>query len=206
MWESWIQTYGYLAVFVGGIFEGETMLILAGYAISRGYLDPLPTFVLAAAGGALGDATYFFLGRRFGPAAIRRFRFLRSLRARATLLLRRRGRTAAFLTRFMYGLRIILPLMMGAARFPVPLFLGYNALGALTFAAVYLTLGHLFGAAITRMLGRLRMPDLWILAALAALGAVIWALHEWRLYHNAPPIEEELSAPPDESDSRPAAD
>jgi hypothetical protein len=57
--QQWIETYGYWAVFLGGIFEGETVLIVAGYAISQGYLQVVPTFLLAAAGGFLGDFAYY---------------------------------------------------------------------------------------------------------------------------------------------------
>jgi membrane protein DedA with SNARE-associated domain len=205
MWAHWIQTYGYLAVFLGGVLEGETILIIAGYSISQEYLAPVPTFVLAAAGGAFGDFVYFNIGRRYGPRAIRRFPFLRPLRARAALILRRWGRLAAFLTRFAYGLRIALPMTMGAARFPIPVFLIFNLFGALTFAAVYLSLGFLFGHAIEDLLGRVRPFEKWILLGLVATGAVFWAVREWRLYHAEPEDDdsdeavEAAASRPDES-------
>ena len=34
-----IESYGYLAVFVGAFLEGETILALAGLAAYRGYMD-----------------------------------------------------------------------------------------------------------------------------------------------------------------------
>ncbi len=61
MWAPYIQTYGYWAVLLGSILEGETILILAGYSIHRGYLDFLPTLLLAVAGGWLGDLFYLSL-------------------------------------------------------------------------------------------------------------------------------------------------
>ncbi|MGI9181485.1 MAG: DedA family protein [Longimicrobiaceae bacterium] len=185
MWAPYIQSYGYWAVLLGTILEGETVLILAGYSIHRGYLAFLPTLLLAAAGGALGDFFYFSLGRRYGPAATRKFRFLRPLRARATLLLRRWGRPTAFLTRFAYGLRIALPVTMGAARMRPAVFLPFNLLGALTFALVYLTLGYLFGEAMEELLGRVRPYERWIFLGLITTGVLIWAVRQWRLYHES---------------------
>jgi membrane protein DedA with SNARE-associated domain len=179
---SWIESYGYWAVFFGGMLEGETVLILAGYSISRGYLDPLPTLLLAAAGGATGDFIYYSIGRRYGPTLIRRFPPLRRLRARAVLFVRRWGRQTAFLTRFIYGMRIILPMSMGSARFRPSVFIPYNVMGALSFAALYLTLGFLFGQTVQEMLGRVRPYERWILLALVLLGAIIWGIREWRLY------------------------
>ncbi len=59
----------------------------------------------------------------------------------------------------------------------------FNALGAITFVTVYLTLGYLFGETIEDLLGRVR-PYERIILGLLLLGALIWAVREWRLYHN----------------------
>jgi membrane protein DedA with SNARE-associated domain len=172
MENAWIEQYGYWAILIGAMLEGETVLVAAGYALSGGYLRPLPTFLCAVLGGMLGDVTYYLLGRRFGTALIGRFRLLRRLRARAVLLLRR----------------------FGAARFPVPLFLFYNGLGALAFGAVYLTLGYLFGEAIEEVLLRTRASEPWILLGIAALGLILWSLREWGLFRRADDAEEEPPA------------
>lgn len=185
MWAPFIQTYGYWAVLLGGLFEGETILILAGYAVSRGYLEFLPVLLLAVCGGAAGDFAYFMLGRRYGPRLIRSFPTLRRLRARAILVLRRWGRFTAFITRFAYGLRIVLPVTMGAARMPTALFLTFNLLGAFTFALVYLTLGYLFGEALQELLGRVRPYERWILLGVIVTGALVWAAREWGLFRSS---------------------
>jgi len=40
--EHYLQQYGYLAVFVGAILEGGTLLTMAGFAAHQGYLKMLP--------------------------------------------------------------------------------------------------------------------------------------------------------------------
>src|SRR5260370_41283512 len=68
-----LATYGYLAVFVGSLLEGETVLILAGFAAHQGYLSfPLVAGV-AFCGGTLGDQSLLFLGPRYRQGAFRRF-------------------------------------------------------------------------------------------------------------------------------------
>ena len=61
-----LEHYGYLAVFVGTFAEGESMLLLGGYAAHMGYLA-LP-WVLATAyvAAVASDQLYFRLGKRFG--------------------------------------------------------------------------------------------------------------------------------------------
>ncbi|MBV9775308.1 MAG: DedA family protein [Gemmatimonadetes bacterium] len=196
--QSWIEQYGYWAVFVGGILEGETTFLLAGYAVSQGYLHPFATFLAAVAGGCTGDNGYYWLGRLHGPTLMRRFPFLRRLRARATLLLRRWGRATAFLTRFFYGLRIVLPMSMGAARFRFPLFFLFELMGSLAFAAIYLSLGYLFGETLQEFLGRIRPYEKFVVAGLLLLGAVVWAVREWKLLHPRPEeIEAETAEEPE---------
>lgn len=184
MLASWIESYGLWAVFFGMLLEGETVLILAGYAASQGYLPLLPTLLLGAGGGALADSLYYGVGRRYGPALIRRFAALRRLRARAVLFVRRWGRQAAFLTRFMYGMRIVLPMSMGAARFRPRVFLPFNGLGALAFAALYVSLGYFFGRTVQDLLGRVRPYETWVVLGLVVVGAIVWGVREWRLYHS----------------------
>ena len=55
--------YGYAAVIIGSFFDGETVIVLAGFAAHQGYLK-LP-FVLAFGflGAILGDQLYFHIGR-----------------------------------------------------------------------------------------------------------------------------------------------
>ena len=57
-----IQGYGYWAVAAGAFLEGETMLLVAGAAASRGHLS-LPAVEAVAALACLGgDQLWFYLG------------------------------------------------------------------------------------------------------------------------------------------------
>jgi membrane protein DedA with SNARE-associated domain len=185
MLAPYIQTYGYWIVFFGSVLEGETILILAGYSVSRGYLDFVPVLVLAVAGGMAGDATYFLLGRKYGPRVIRRFPGLRRVRARAVLFMRRWGRFTAFMCRFAFGLRVVLPLTMGASRVRPALFFTFNLLGATSFAALYLTLGYLFGEAMEELLGRVRPYERWIVLGVITLGVLAWLIRKWWLFRTS---------------------
>ena len=69
MLESLIDTYGYIAIFIGTLLEGETVLVLGGFAAFRGYLS-LPYVILTAfIGSMLGDQFFFYLGRTHAQCA-----------------------------------------------------------------------------------------------------------------------------------------
>ena len=61
-----LQQYGYIVVFVAGLFEGETILMLGAFAVHQGYLSLGPLIACGAAAAFLTDQFYFHLGRRKG--------------------------------------------------------------------------------------------------------------------------------------------
>ena len=61
---SLITQHGYWLLALACIAEGETVLILAGFAAHRGYLDIRWVMLVAALGGFAGDQTLFWLGRQ----------------------------------------------------------------------------------------------------------------------------------------------
>ena len=50
-----VGTHGYWVLFVGCFLEGETLLLLAGFAAHRGYLNLGTVIALAAVAGFAGD-------------------------------------------------------------------------------------------------------------------------------------------------------
>jgi len=175
---SWIESYGYWAVLLGGLLEGEGAFLFAGWGASQGHIHPLPTFLLAMAAGSAADSTYYWLGRAHGPKLVRLFPSLRRERARAVLVLRRWGSVAAFFLRFAYGLRIGLSISMGAARLRFPVFLVFNLLGSALFAGLYLTLGYVFGEAVWEVFSRIPVREGLLALAVAGAGWLAW--RAWR--------------------------
>ena len=62
--EDIIIRYGHLAIFVGCLLEGETILVRGALAAFRGYLDLERVILVAVIGSFIGDQLYFYLGRR----------------------------------------------------------------------------------------------------------------------------------------------
>src|SRR4051812_36922305 len=104
-----VETYGYIAVFVGAFLEGETLLALGGLAASRGYLDFTAVTLVALVAGFLGDQFFFFLGRHRGQALLRRFPHWERRAQRFDALFARWHAPLIVALRFMYGLRIVGP-------------------------------------------------------------------------------------------------
>ena len=70
---SLITHYGYAALIIGSMAEGETITLLGGVAAHQGLLK-FPLVVLSVAlGGMIGDQVLYLLGRRYGGKILRRF-------------------------------------------------------------------------------------------------------------------------------------
>jgi len=172
-----IQNYGYLAVAAGTFLEGETVLLLAGAAASRGHLDLPVVMAIAALASSAGDQLCFLLGRRYGEALLARLPRLRQRADRARELLARHATLVILSVRFLYGLRIAGPMAIGMSGVRWLRFASLNLLGAIVWAIVVASIGYGFGRVLTHLLaqafGRLDSEELWWLVA-AAVGIVSW--------------------------------
>ena len=168
-----LNSYGYLALFVGAFLEGETILVLAGFAVQRGYMDFWWVSATAFAGSFLGDQLYFHLGTHWGARWIARRRSWQGPAARARRLLDRYGALFVLVFRFLYGLRTVSPFVIGIGGYPRGRFLALNMIAAAIWAVSVAGLGYGFGEAFVSVIERVKTYELHAFGAIAATGAVL---------------------------------
>jgi membrane-associated protein len=133
------------------VLPSETLLVALGVA-TAGSADPRIAFlVLCAAAGAFGgDNISYFIGRRFGPFAERRF-FSTDKGARrrawAERSLRRFGVPLIIVCRFIPGGRTAVTLSCGIVGYPRRRFIPATAAAGLIWALYAFFLGRLGGKA-----------------------------------------------------------
>lgn len=175
--EQLILTHGYWVLALGVLAEGETILVLAGFAAQRGYLH-LPWIILIAALCTLvEDQAFFHLGRRKGKAFLKN---RPAWKAKASVVLRKLAfhRYAVVLGfRFLYGLRTISPFVIGMSPIPSWQFLALNVVSAGIWATSFCLLGYLFGTAMEAVLGKIHQYEAAMAVGLALAGLVIWGVH-----------------------------
>ena len=175
-----LLNYGYFAVFLGTFLEGETILIMAGFAAHRGYLDLRWVMAVATAGSFMGDQLYFYLGARYGWHILNRFPKLKPRAARVQALLERYHLPLIPGIRFMYGLRMVGPLAIGMSSVSWARFFALNLLGAILWAVLIGGSGYLFGNAMELVLADLRHYEEALLALIAIGGIIVWLNYRWR--------------------------
>jgi membrane protein DedA with SNARE-associated domain len=181
-----IQQYGYLAVFVGSVLEGETLLVLAGLAARRGYLALQWVIVVAATGAFIGDQLCFFAGRRLGPRVLARWPRLQPSMLRADALLTHYGAFLVVGLRFTYGLRLGGVLAVGMSRMSWLRFACLNLVGALLWAPIIAGGGYALGHAVAPLLEHGGYGEYFMFATVIFIGAVVWLLARRREHRYIP--------------------
>ena len=165
--------YGYAALALGCFLEGETLLLLAGVAAHAGYMSfPVVVFV-AFVCGTLGDQLYYAIGRRYGDALLGRWPRFELPATRVRRAIKRHSEWLIVGVRFMYGLRLVGPVVIGMSEVPPWRFVVFNVLGAALWAFTVAGAGYVFGHAIEWLLADI---ELFEKAALVCAGVVLVAL------------------------------
>jgi membrane protein DedA with SNARE-associated domain len=177
--------YGYAVVF-GGVFlentglpvPGETAL-LAGAALAHfGQLSLGRVIVTAIAAAILGDNLGFFIGRHGGRRLAERHGWRVGLTPGRLLefdrFFLRHGPKTVFAARFITGLRVVGAVLAGGSGMKWPVFLFFNATGAVVWCTAIASAGYSLAyswATLERWIGR---SGLLALALVAAVGIIGW--------------------------------
>jgi len=176
---SIIDLYGYPVLFIATLLEGETVVALSGFAAYQGYLA-LPIVILVALLGAIiGDQTLFLFGKYKGREFLENHPELHGKVVRVHQLLEKYQNVFIFGSRYLYGFRLILPIVMGTSNIRFRRFFFWNMLGALVWASLFSLIGFFFGGAIEAILGNIKKFEGYVALAIIV---IILVVHQvvWR--------------------------
>ncbi|MFE8069861.1 DedA family protein [Marinobacteraceae bacterium S3BR75-40.1] len=176
--EGLIATYGYAAVGIGTFLEGETILVLAAFAASRGYLELPWVIVWAFLGTFFGDQLYFHIGRSKGQQFLQKRPSWQARSGKVFAWLERHPIGLILGFRFLYGLRTVTPFIIGASRVSTAQFLVLNLIGSVVWAIVFGVLGYVFGYTLELLLGDIKKFEVIGFVALGSIATVAW-LTRW---------------------------
>ncbi|SDS06135.1 membrane protein DedA, SNARE-associated domain [Pseudomonas asplenii] len=189
---SLLATYGYWAIFIGCLLEGESILILGGMAAHQQVLNLWTVIFWASLGGMLGDQLLFWAGRFFGTRLLPRLHRQQATIDRVTGLIVRYPLASVFSVRFLYGMRLVGPLVIGASGLSPLRFSVINLFGALVWATLFASGGYWAGEFLEEMFGNLKPYRLPIAVGVVLLMAGIALIRHQRARRKARRSEAEL--------------
>ncbi|RMF10616.1 MAG: DedA family protein [Candidatus Neomarinimicrobiota bacterium] len=170
-----LTTYGYWALFIGILMEGETILVLAAFLARSGYLDLRWVILIAFVGTYLIDQTLFHLGRHNGLPLLTRRPGWQHRVATLDKWLQRNQNLVIVGFRFVYGFRTVTPYMLGAFQIPVKKYLILNGIGGLIWSVAISLLGYFLGVLAERVLEGVRQAQ-WVGLGLIIVGSLVLML------------------------------
>jgi membrane protein DedA with SNARE-associated domain len=135
----------YLVLLLGSFVEGESVVLTAGFFAYKGYLS-LPLIILISFSGTLfADQLLFFIGRWYGPGLLERRPKLKETSKRVFELLHKYHTWYILGFRFVYGVRVASPLVIGAAGISVQRFVILNFIAAIIWSVLSCLAGYVLG-------------------------------------------------------------
>jgi membrane protein DedA with SNARE-associated domain len=140
---------GYLILFIAMVFEGETVLILAGMLASLKAFDVGDVFWIAFFGIVIGNMFWYSVGLKLGHR-----NFAKNLVLRAKGIIKyflprfhERPFKSIFFSKFIYGTNRATVLMSGVFKIDFPLFMKAEVLASILWVFLYEAIGYFFGSA-----------------------------------------------------------
>jgi membrane protein DedA with SNARE-associated domain len=193
IFKDYLELHGYWVLFVGTFLEGEAVLLLAGFLAFQGYLNVLGVICTAWAGSFLGDQFYFYLGRFKGRALLKRFHSIAKKFREALKLIEKYGNFVAFVSRFTYGFRIVIPIILGITNLAPRTFLWINLASALSWATLFSLLGYLFGKSASLLLDNVSNYEHYLVVALFGFISLAWCFHAYHIWKLKKPARQRLA-------------
>ncbi|MFP4217047.1 MAG: DedA family protein [Phycisphaerae bacterium] len=137
------------AFFLGFFTPGEVAVVIGGILVSRGQIEMGPLLAVVVSATLMGNATGFYIGRRWGVRMLQWApleRFLGPSIRRVQDFMWRRGEWAIVLGRVSTPTRIIVPFLAGASEVSYRRFLLFDVPASVIWAVTFSTFGLMLGA------------------------------------------------------------
>lgn len=172
--ETIIIRFGYPALVIGLLLEGETMLILGAFLAHRGYLSLPLVILIGGLAGFASDQFFFWLGRTQGNQFLVKKPDWKPYVEKARSLLGRNTNLLFLSIRFMYGLRTVMPYVIGMSQEYAKKFVLLDLIGAFAWALAFGLAGHFIGHFMGLIFEDVKEHELTVALGILLVGAGVW--------------------------------
>ncbi|MBM3633471.1 MAG: DedA family protein [Alphaproteobacteria bacterium] len=145
---DFIKDWGYIAVFLGSLVEGESVILVACFMAHLGYLSLTKIMIIAFCGTLFADQALYYVGRYYGQAIIQKFHRLHAPANRAFKLLHSWDIWFILSFRFIWGIRTISPIVIGSSGISPQRYTPLNILAAVIWTLISCIGGYMLSGVI----------------------------------------------------------
>lgn len=186
--ETFIQKWGYLAVLLASMIEGESVILPAGYFAAQGELSLPKIMLISFLGSLFADQFLFFVGQRWGKRALEKAAQNRpkldAVVQKSFSFLHQNKRFYILTFRFIYGVRIMSPVVIGAANVSFKEFATLNIIAAALWAFLSCGAGYVFGGFLINYLSSTQR--FFVLGVLGGISALWLCFKAYKFFRRNP--------------------
>jgi membrane protein DedA with SNARE-associated domain len=171
--EKFLDQYGYIALTVGTFFEGETAILVASALIHKGLFEGPYTVLFGFAGSFISDWLYYIIGRLNGKYFIEKRPKLKAKVAPVQHFFEVNKIQILFSYRFLYGFRVVIPLVIGMSNIKPMQYLFYSLVSGLIWAATVSTVGYFIGRFLNIKTSVFEENILFVVIGFACFGMLV---------------------------------
>jgi membrane protein DedA with SNARE-associated domain len=146
-----LALYGYLILAVYSFGGGMVALVGAGILSALGKMDIGLSILVATAANFVGDTVLFWLAQSNKKEVMKYLRKHRRKIAWTNLLMRRYGWLTVFLQKYIYGVKTLVPIIMGLSRYDLKKFIFLNFFASILWGVVVGLGSYWFSEAVKRL-------------------------------------------------------
>lgn len=174
MLENFLHQFGYVALVLGTFIEGEASVLLGAYLALQGYLKIEWVAFFAFCGTLATDQWWYFLGRRHGRRLLAKNPKWQKAGDKALRHLRRNTELWVLSFRFIYGMRMVMPIAIGLSGYSWRRYLLLDSIAVAIWSIGISYAAYHLGSALQSVLGDLRRYEFYLLGSIAVIGLSLW--------------------------------
>lgn len=140
--EEFLRQYGYLALTAGTFLEGETAILMASSLVPSGLFNGPAAVIFAFLGSFVSDWLYFTIGKLNGKYFVDKRPALKARLKPVQEFFTRNQVQVLVSYRFLYGFRVLIPLMIGMSNIHPLRFLAFSVVSGLFWASIVSAVGY----------------------------------------------------------------
>jgi len=134
--EEFIQNWGYIALFLYSFGGGFLALAIAGAFSYAGNLDIYICIAVAGISNFIGSQVLFYMGKYYKQYAQDMLKNYKQKIALVKVLLKKYGIFIIFIQKYIYGIKTLIPLVMGISQFSIYKFTILNIFASFLWACI----------------------------------------------------------------------
>ena len=169
-------TYGYIALFFYSLGGGFIGIVAAGILSHLGEMDISISIIVAIIANFLGDIMLFYLGRYNKKEVMGYFKKHRRKLALTHIWIKRYGDKVIFIQKYIYGIKTLVPLVIGLTKYELARFIPLNAMASVLWGISFGLAAYFAGAVLKPAVIYLSSHYYILIALLILLGGGLYLL------------------------------